>query len=42
MECKMGGEPGTVDMERNGNERNRERTGTEKDKEEKEAQIERE
>ena len=28
MECKMGGEPGTVNMERNGNERNRERTGT--------------
>ena len=28
MECKMGGEPGTVNMERNGNERDRERTGT--------------
>ena len=28
MECKMRGESGTVNMERNGNERNRERTGT--------------
>ena len=28
MECKMGGEPGTVNMERNGNERDRERAGT--------------
>ena len=29
---KMGGEPGTVNMERNGNERDRERAGTVKDK----------
>ena len=28
MECKIGDEPGTVNMERNGNERIRERTGT--------------
>ena len=28
MECKMGGEPGTVNKKRNGNERKRERTGT--------------
>ena len=31
----MGGEPGTVNMERNGNERDRERTGTERVREKK-------
>ena len=37
----MGGEPGTVNIERNGNERDRERTGMERIREKKETQIER-
>ena len=37
----MGGEPGTVNIERNGNEKDRERTGTERIREKKGTQNER-